>query len=155
MDLKKGIGLIEKVRRGLGKPDLIYVKNFINSKKEAINTDESTEVGKTEIKKLEKSNSRSRENRNQEVDKEKFNNSDKSTFGSLEKGLQEVGNVDSNYTNNNYTDYNYNNLIYPSVEDGYDETKKYTNLVKRNLEYNFLWSMEIRLQKNIYKKSMM
>lgn len=58
LDLKKGIGLIEKVRRGLGKPDLIYVKNFINSKKEAINTEESTEVGKTEIKKLEKSNSR-------------------------------------------------------------------------------------------------
>lgn len=137
LDLKKGIGLIEKVRRGLGKPDLIYVKNFINSKKEAINTDESSEVGKTEIKKLEKPNSRSRENRNQEVDKEKFNNSDKSTFGSLEKGLQEVGNVDSNYTNNNYTDYNYNNLIYPSVEDGYDETQKYTNLVKRNLEYDF------------------
>lgn len=137
LDLKKGIGLIEKVRRGLGKPDLIYVKNFINSKKEAINTDESTEVGKTEIKKLEKSKSRSRENRNQEVDKEKFNNSDKSTFGSLEKGLQEVGNVDSNYTNNNYTDYNYNNLIYPSVEDGYDETQKYTNIVKRNLEYDF------------------
>ena len=23
-----GIGLIEKVRRGLGKPDIIYVKNF-------------------------------------------------------------------------------------------------------------------------------
>lgn len=137
LDLKKGIGLIEKVRRGLGKPDLIYVKNFINSKKEAINTDESTEVGKTEIKKLEKSNSRSRENRNQEVDKEKFNNSDKSTFGSLEKGLQEVGNADSDYTNNNYTDYNYNNLIYPSVEDGYDETQKYTNLVKGNLEYDF------------------
>ena len=137
LDLKKGIGLIEKVRRGLGKPDLIYVKNFINSKKEAINTDESSEVGKTEIKKLEKPNSRNRENRNQEVDKEKFNNSDKSTFGSLEKGLQEVGNVDSNYTNNNSTDYNYNNLIYPSVEDGYDETQKYTNLVKRNLEYDF------------------
>jgi len=28
LDTKKGIGLIEKVRRGLGKPDIIYVKNF-------------------------------------------------------------------------------------------------------------------------------
>ena len=28
LDYTKGIGLIEKVRRGLGKPDIIYVKNF-------------------------------------------------------------------------------------------------------------------------------
>ena len=29
LDTKKGIGLIERIRRGLGKPDIIYVKNFI------------------------------------------------------------------------------------------------------------------------------
>ncbi len=51
LDQKKGIGLIEKVRRGLGKPDIIYVKNFIASKEESTKTDESTEVGKTEFKK--------------------------------------------------------------------------------------------------------
>lgn len=28
LDTKKGIGLIERIRRGLGKPDIIYVKNF-------------------------------------------------------------------------------------------------------------------------------
>ena len=28
IDTKKGIGLIERIRRGLGKPDIIYVKNF-------------------------------------------------------------------------------------------------------------------------------
>ncbi len=28
LDSKKGIGLIEKKRQGLGKPDIIYVKNF-------------------------------------------------------------------------------------------------------------------------------
>ncbi len=28
LDSEKGIGLIEKKRRGLGKPDIIYVKNF-------------------------------------------------------------------------------------------------------------------------------
>ena len=28
LDGENGIGLIEKVRRGLGKPDIIYVKNF-------------------------------------------------------------------------------------------------------------------------------
>ena len=29
LDCKKGIGLIEKKRQGLGKPDIIYVKNFV------------------------------------------------------------------------------------------------------------------------------
>ena len=28
LDSDNGIGLIEKKRRGLGKPDIIYVKNF-------------------------------------------------------------------------------------------------------------------------------
>ena len=28
LDSNKGIGLVEKKRRGLGKPDIIYVKNF-------------------------------------------------------------------------------------------------------------------------------
>ena len=29
LDSKKGIGLVEKKRQGLGKPDIIYVKNFV------------------------------------------------------------------------------------------------------------------------------
>lgn len=29
LDCAKGVGLIERVRRGLGKPNVIYVKNFI------------------------------------------------------------------------------------------------------------------------------
>ena len=29
LDGNKGIGLVEKIRRGLGKPDIIYVKNFV------------------------------------------------------------------------------------------------------------------------------
>lgn len=29
LDSSGGIGLIERVRRGLGKPDIIYVKNFV------------------------------------------------------------------------------------------------------------------------------
>lgn len=30
LDSKKGIGLIERVRLGLGKPNVIYVKDFMN-----------------------------------------------------------------------------------------------------------------------------
>ncbi|VMR04847.1 phage protein [Streptococcus pneumoniae] len=30
LDVKKGIGLIERVRLGLGKPNIIYVKDFMS-----------------------------------------------------------------------------------------------------------------------------
>lgn len=35
LDTKKGVGLIEKKRQGLGKPNIIYVKNFNSLKSEA------------------------------------------------------------------------------------------------------------------------
>lgn len=31
LDNRKGIGLIEKKRQGLGRPDIIYVKNFVTA----------------------------------------------------------------------------------------------------------------------------
>ena len=61
LDSKKGIGLIEKKRQGLGKPDIIYVKNFVvveqntqpeTTEKEPANTDVSTEVQKLNFKKF-------------------------------------------------------------------------------------------------------
>ena len=49
LDSEKGIVLIEKKRRGLGKPDIIYVKNFATSSqsksdKKPLNADEPKEV---------------------------------------------------------------------------------------------------------------
>ena len=49
LDSEKGIGLIEKKRRGLGKPDIIYVKNFSSivverDGGEAADPDKPTEV---------------------------------------------------------------------------------------------------------------
>ena len=86
LDSRKGIGLIERVKRGLGKPDIIFVKNFasgavdgtpddehelengpINDEKDdpkgpkkAENLHKSTEVGKVDFKKSENPTSRSR-----------------------------------------------------------------------------------------------
>ena len=56
LDSDNGIGLIEKKRRGLGKPDIIYVKNFaavsdINPENTAANADKSTEVQNLNFKK--------------------------------------------------------------------------------------------------------
>ena len=77
LDNTKGIGLVEKVRRGLGKPDIIYVKNFASpegnlDKKEAVNTDKITEVGKSDFRKSENQTSRSQKIKPLEVWKSKL-----------------------------------------------------------------------------------
>ena len=90
LDSKKGIGLIEKKRRGLGKPDIIYVKNFAtidagneteqdgNSSLESIgNADNSAEVRKSNFKRFGNRTCRSSEIKLQEVRKsnlQKFEN---------------------------------------------------------------------------------
>ena len=157
LDATKGIGLIEKTRRGLGKPDIIYVKNFIRRdevRKEPCNADVSTEVGKTDFKRSEKPTSRSQENRLQEVGKTDFSRSEKLTSRGRENQLQEVGKPDPNYINynqinQNHTDRNYSSPINQSVEnvgnagvrgkadmiDVIDETGAYMALIRDNLEY--------------------
>ena len=54
LDTNKGIGLVERIRRGLGKPDIIYVKNFVVSQeteekpdKMQVDSDTLAEVGDT------------------------------------------------------------------------------------------------------------
>ena len=78
LDSKKGIGLIEKKRQGLGKPDIIYVKNFVLSEppaggestaEEPANTDVSTEVQKLNFWKFKKQTSRVSKSRLLEVQK--------------------------------------------------------------------------------------
>ena len=63
LDTKKGIGLIERVKQGFGKPDIIYVKNFATlgetTKEMPANTDISTEVQKLNFKRFKKQTSRS------------------------------------------------------------------------------------------------
>ena len=148
LDASKGIGLIEKIRRGLGKPDIIYVKNFViqdEGRKEPLNADVSTEVGKTDFKRSEKQTSRSQENRLQEVGKTDFSRSENLTSRGRENQLQEVGESDPNYTNynqieKNYTDMSYTNPINQSTGkadaiDAIDETSAYMALIRGNLDY--------------------
>ncbi len=76
LDASKGIGLIERVRRGLGKPDIIYVKNFVGIKEDSLYGEKEDheeqipeDLEETDSKESEKPTSRGRENRLQEVDK--------------------------------------------------------------------------------------
>ena len=129
LDSVKGIGLVEKVRRGLGKPDIIYVKNFASlaenvDEKKSENTDKITEVGKSDFKKSENRTSRSPE---------------------IEP--QEVGESNPNYTNYNQTDLNYTEESYinPIIQsdsgkkdtmDVMDDVQTYIELIKENISYD-------------------
>jgi hypothetical protein len=165
LDAGKGIGLVEKIRRGLGKPDIIYVKNFIiqdEGRKEPFNADVSTEVGKTDFKRSEKPTSRSQENRLQEVGKTDFSRSEKLTSRGRENQLQEVGESDPNYTDYNQTEKNYTDMSYPNpinqsvgkadVIDVIDETSAYMALIRDNLEYEHHMKYDQHGDKEMYEE---
>ena len=89
LDSKKGIGLIEKKRQGLGKPDIIYVKNFAtlevggepeSQPKSPSNTDASTEVRKSNFKRFGNQTCRCSEIKIQEVRKPNLQRFEKRTL---------------------------------------------------------------------------
>ena len=140
LDSDNGIGLIEKKRRGLGKPDIIYVKNFASVPDErnvekAANTDISTEVKNFNFKKEKNLTSGSKETEFQEIKNFDFKKEKNLTSGSKETEFQEIKNFDfkkeknltsrdkktelqevkefaPNYNNTNYNNQNYNNESY-------------------------------------------
>ena len=116
LDNRKGIGLIEKKRQGLGRPDIIYVKNFVTAcasgpieddEKKPDNTDVSTEVQNLDFR-----TSRSPKGRSSEIQNLDFCKSNNRTSGNPNSIFQEVQNLDASYTNINYTDIN---NINPSI----------------------------------------
>ncbi len=183
LDTNKGIGLVERVRRGLGKPDIIYVKNFIVSdendeqhNQDNVDSDIFIKVGQTNLQKSEKPTSRSLENRLQEVGKAEFKKSEKSTSRGGENRLQEVGKSDPNYTNYNYTDYNYTDYNHTNqscvsinytnpinqsdqsrgaeqkkdMTDRIDGLNTYTELIRKNLEYDHHMKYDKRSDKELF-----
>lgn len=148
LDTESGIGLIEKKRLGMGKPNVIYVKNFMvksnvepKSKEKEPETPENTQT-------FENQNSRISEIKNQD-----FRESKIKTFENQNTGLLKIKNQDfqeskCNNTDNNKTDYSDTNPIYPSADsarqktegrDLMDEVQIYTDIVKSNIEYDTVW----------------
>ena len=157
LDSKKGIGLIQKKRQGLGKPDMIYVMNFasIQPEKEekrsagsASDTDVSTEVRKSNFKKYENRTSRSSGTEPQEV---RFPNPNYNN---------------TNYNNQNYNDVSYTNPINQSVADvdnpvaqekedtmdRIDETAAYMALIRDNIEYEHHMKYDQYGDKEMYEE---
>ena len=113
IDAKDGIGLIERVKLGQGKPALVYVKNFVSH---------DAKVGS-------------------EVYISNFKNPSKQTSGSPESKPLEVCKEDPNKNKYNNTDFNNtSNLIDRSEVDpkSQSDIAGYAELIKENIEYPFL-----------------
>lgn len=140
LDTGKGIGLIQRVKRGLGKPTIIYVKSFIIREKT-----EKEQVAGTP-KQAE------HEGRDSEDGTAEVKTSEKPKSGVRESRSPEVGKTDPNYTDYNNTDLSdtdrsNTNLINPSEGqpakrsgrmDGMDVIHAYTAIVKENIDYDTL-----------------
>ena len=146
LDSDNGIGLIEKKRRGLGKPDIIYVKNFASvpdekEEKEPSNADISTEVKDFNFKKQKNL-----------------------TSGSKKIELQEVNDFVPNYNNTNYNNQSHNDINYtnpinqsgsednPDRTDVMDAVNAYIELIKENIEYEHYMKYDDWQNKALYEE---
>ena len=159
LDAKGGIGLVEKVKRGLGKPDIIYVKNFVcvkviedrNVEEKPENPCDSTEVPNWDFKESQNETSRNPKLGLQEVSNEDFKKSQNETSRNPKMELQEVAETDPNYIDSNYTDPSYTEVshidmetyqsIHPEEEancDEIDRIEETRNMIKSNIEYEYM-----------------
>ena len=132
LDMKKGIGLIERVKRGFGQSDVIYVKNFIQSglelEQETASPDDQNvslhEEEKERTPRSEKRTYRGSKSEPVEVRKTNLSRSEKQTYPGSKSRLIEVrkndpnntdkSETDSNKTENSKTDRSEIDSIYPS-----------------------------------------
>ena len=132
LDMKKGIGLIERVKRGFGQSDIIYVKNFIQSglelEQETASPDDQNvslhEEEKERTPRSEKRTYRGSKSELIEVRKTNLSRFEKRTYRGSKSRLIEVrkndpnntdkSETDSNKTENSKTDRSEIDSIYPS-----------------------------------------
>lgn len=169
LDSENGIGLIEKKRRGLGKPDIIYVKNFSSvpnekEEKEPSNPDVSTEVKNFNFKKQKNLTSGSKESELQGVKESDLKRERNLTSESKEIVPQEVNDFSPNYNNTNhnnlsYNDMNYINPINHSGSEGkqektdmMDDVNAYIELIKDNIEYEHHMKYDDWQNKALYEE---
>lgn len=143
LDGKKGIGLIEKKRQGLGRPDIIYVKNFAamesenetdEDEKTAGNTDVFTEVQNLGIKNPKKQESRSseielpevqnlgirkfkkKESRGSEIELSEVQNLENQKFKNQTSRSSEIESPEVQFLNPNYNNNSYTDMNQNNID---------------------------------------
>ena len=150
LDSEKGIGLIEKKRLGLGRPNVIYVKNFLlqdmkkTTEKENSISEQRGDV--SQFKNGENHNSEIVKIAIQEVPESSSKNNENHNSGMMKQATQELGKSQSNKTEKNDTERNKTDSI-PSylinqtdkdIRDGMDameEMSIYRQLIPDHIEY--------------------
>ena len=146
LDSEKGIGLIERVKRGLGKPAIIYVKSFLirdNSPCEGAEMDRDSPDSGNE--------SAVCKNRGAEFGKSEVKSFEKPKSGVLENRSTDFWKSDAIKTDKKDIDFNDTDLINLSGEktgkkqkveqdtvDRMDKIKAYAKIIKENIDYNAL-----------------
>lgn len=94
LDTQNGIGLIERIKQGRGKPAIIYVRKLSEN-----DTEDYSENSQDEL--------RLPESRSSDDTKQDDKTSEKENTGLLENGSADFGKSESNYTDINYTKNSY------------------------------------------------
>ena len=146
LDSNQGIGLIEKKRLGLGKPNVIYVKNFLVKEKISSEQEEKTLENPENTQNSENHNSRNVKTIIQEFPESQFKNSENHHSRIVKIKTQEVPKSQSNNTDINKTDFSetdpiqsYQSLtadeVYPVEEDVMEKMETYRALIQDNIDY--------------------
>ena len=146
LDSNQGIGLIEKKRLGLGKPNVIYVKNFLVKEKISSEQEEKTLENPENTQNSENHNSRNVKTTIQEFPESQFKNGENHTSRIVKIKTQEVPKSQSNNTDINKTDFSetdpiqsYQSLtadeVYPVEEDVMEKMETYRALIQDNIDY--------------------
>lgn len=140
LDTDKGIGLIEKKRLGMGKPNVIYVKNFMEKENPTLpdgkeNTDEYETAGRAEDRADDNNNSGVVKITNQELLKSQFKNGENHNSGMMKTTNQEFPKSQSNNTEFNNTDFNETDPINPYPSDVIGQMGRYRDAIRKNISY--------------------
>ena len=172
LDSEKGIGLVEKRRLGLGKPNVIYVKNFMVKQPEKeekepekpVNTqnceNHNSRVVKTTIQECAESQFKNDENHNSgivkittlECPKSQSNNTD---INNTDFSENEYSDIESSETDFNETDNILSNPSHLSVRktagmiDMVEEMEAYRKIIRENISYECFEDSRYRQQEEV------
>ena len=137
LDTSSGVGLIEKKRQGLGKPNLIYVKNFVVSE-EVSEEKNDNEIAQGEVLQFQNCTNGKVKNCTNSKFKNCTNGKVNNCADVKVKNCTDEQPNNNNY--NNYTDSIETESIYPiNHEDEMDTIERCTEMVKEKIEYNHLY----------------
>ena len=132
LDAEKGIGLTEKKRLGLGRPNVIYVKNFM-IREEPILPEEEEAAGENRTD--NNHNGGVVKITNQELLKSQFKNDENHNSGIVKTTIQDFPKSQPNNTEFNKTDFNETNLINPYPSDMIRQMECYRTAIRNNISY--------------------